>query len=49
MVNNELISMLDNINNKDDFSKFIKLLEIDFKENENTWENITIADFLESL
>jgi len=41
--------IINKIKTKEDFIKFVELLNIDFKENSEEWENKNIPDYLEAL
>ncbi len=40
---------IESIEEKSDLIEFLKLLEEDYKSNQDDWENITIGDYLESI
>lgn len=41
--------IISKINNKEDFIKFVELLEKDYEDNYDTWENETIGKYLEGM
>lgn len=45
----KLINVLENVEHKDDFIKFVYSLVEDLKHNPAEWENTTLADFLNSV
>ena len=45
----ELYKEIANVNSKEEFMKFIGLLIIDFKENQDEWENRTLESYLEGI
>jgi len=45
----DLDTKAENIKSKEDFEVFLKDLKIDFDNNKEDWENITLSSFLEAL
>ncbi|PCJ19619.1 MAG: hypothetical protein COB02_07690 [Candidatus Cloacimonadota bacterium] len=45
----ELYNSLENINNRDDFVKFVDALRKDLEQNTNEWENLSLNDYLEAI
>lgn len=45
----ELYKEIAKVSSKEDFEKFLELLILDFKENQNEWENNTVESYLEGI
>lgn len=45
----KLVSDIDNVLTKEDFSKFILSLNADFKEHTDSWENQDLSSYLEAI
>jgi hypothetical protein len=45
----DITEIVENINNKNDFVRFIELLVNDLKTNPEEWENSTLESFLEAM
>ena len=41
--------MIDQISTKEDFAKFLKMLSVDFKDNNVEWENIELHRYFEAM
>lgn len=45
----EFVKTIEEIKTREDFSNFIKLLLVDYKTHGDSWENIKIEHFLDSI
>ena len=44
-----VFDMIENVNDKDSFSKFLKSLAQDYKDNHDEWQNCSIEEYLKSI
>lgn len=45
----DIYDLADGVDSKEKLVEFLFYLQKDFKENQGDWENITLADYLESM
>lgn len=44
-----MIELINQIQDKNDFIKFLKRLSLDYKEHNEEWENLSVPEFLEQI